>query len=201
MNAMESFNQSLFLQINADPSTHAWKIQLALILANKLIYLVPISLAAMWLWGGEHSRRAALRILMVIAAALCVNYAISLALPHARPFVLGLGHAFFPHAPTSSFPSNHTTIIAAMGMTLICSRGLAGWGWLTLLLALAVGWSRVYLGVHFPLDILGGLVLAPIALVLATPLWHRVGTPVTNSAQALYRRCFSPLISRGWVRG
>lgn len=200
MDFLEAFNQSLFLQINAAPATPAWQIHLALLVANKLILLVPATLAALWLWGGPAPRSLALKALASIGVGLCLSYLCGALWPHARPFVLGLGQAFFVHKPTSSFPSNHTIIIATLAFTLIFDRRWAGWGYATLLLAAVVGLSRVYLGVHFPLDIAGGLLLAPVAAGLAVPVWHRVGAPLTALLQGIYRKLLALPIARGWIR-
>ena len=87
-----------------------------------------------------------------------------------------------------------------MAFALIFDRRWAGWGWATLLLAAIVGTSRVYLGVHFPLDIAGGLVLAPVAAGLAVPVWNRVGAPLTGLLQTIYRKVLALPIARGWIR-
>lgn len=200
MEFLEPFNQSLFLLINADPASPGWRIQAGLIVANRLIQLLPIVLAALWLWGGQAQRDLALKALAGIGAALFISYLCGALWPHPRPFTLGLGHAFFAHKATASFPSNHTIIIATLAFTLIFDRRWAGWGYATLLLAALVGLSRVYLGVHFPLDIAGGLLLAPVAAGLAMPVWRRVGAPLTALLQALYRKLLALPIARGWIR-
>ncbi|HEY9321173.1 MAG TPA: phosphatase PAP2 family protein [Achromobacter sp.] len=200
MSFLESLNQSLFLLINADPSTPAWRIHAAMLVANPLILLVPVALAALWLWGGEAQRSLALKVLASIAVALFASYLCGALWPHPRPFAIGLGQAFFPHKATSSFPSNHTIIIATFAWALLFDQRWAGWGWTTLLAAAVVGTSRVYLGVHFPLDIAGGLILAPIAAGVAAPLWSRVGAPFTRATQDVYRKLLALPIARGWIR-
>ena len=65
-----------------------------------------------------------------------------------------------------SFPSEHTTQAAAVYLTIaiLLSKGLSP-RWRQLLVALAVlgglavAWSRVYLGVHYPTDVAAGLLL------------------------------------------
>lgn len=200
MDFLESFNQSLFLLINADPATPAWRIHAAMLVANKLILLVPGVMAAVWLWGGQAQRSLMLKALASVAVALGISYVCGALWPHPRPFVIGLGHVFFAHKPTSSFPSNHTIIIAAFAFALILDRRWAGWGWLALAGALLVGTSRVYLGVHFPLDIVGGLLLAPLAAAITVPVWQRAGEPLTGVAQAVYRKVLALPIARGWIR-
>jgi len=200
MDFLESFNQSLFLLINADPATPAWRIHAAMLVANKLILLVPGVMAAVWLWGREAQRDLMLKALASIGVALFASYLFGALWPHSRPFVIGLGHTFFEHKPTSSFPSNHTIIIATFAFALILDRRWAGWGWLALAAAALVGTSRVYLGVHFPLDIAGGLLLAPIAAAVTAPAWRRAGAPLTGVAQGVYRKVLALPIARGWIR-
>lgn len=200
MDFLTALNHSLFLSINADPASPAWRIQAAMLIANRLILLVPCALAALWLWGGQTQRDLALKVLASIGAALFVSYLCGALWPQPRPFVLGLGQAFFPHKATSSFPSNHTIIIATFAFALIFDRRWAGWGWTTLLAAVVVGTARVYLGVHFPLDIAGGIVLAPIAAAITAAVWNRIGATLTLTAQEVYRKLLALPIERGWIR-
>lgn len=200
MDFLESFNQSLFLLINADPATPAWRIHAAMLVANKLILLVPGVMGAVWLWGKEAERSLMLKALASVAVALAASYLCGALWPHPRPFAIGLGHAFFTHKATSSFPSNHTIIIATFAFALILDRRRAGWGALALAGAVLVGMSRVYLGVHFPLDIAGGLLMAPLAAAVTIPVWRRAGAPLTAVTQDLYRKVLALPIARGWIR-
>lgn len=59
----------------------------------------------------------------------------------------------------NSFPSGHTTTSFALGfyfLLLTWDKPNARLGWLALFLALMVGISRIYRGVHWPTDVLGG---------------------------------------------
>lgn len=199
MNEIEVLNQALFLHINAGAGTPAWLIQAAVGAADYLIDLIPFLLLGLWLWGDHLHRAAAIKACAVAMLGVAANQAIGAAWPHPRPFVIGLGHAWMPHAADASFPSDHMTVFAGVGLTLLFD-GAAGWAAVTLLAGLCVGWARVFLGVHFPLDMVGAIGVAAVAYAVVTPLWRRTGKPITGLAERLYRRLLAKPIAAGWTR-
>lgn len=56
-----------------------------------------------------------------------------------------------------SFPSGHATI--AWAMAVVLSRKEPKWRWLFYTLAFLISFSRIYLGKHFPLDVVAGALL------------------------------------------
>lgn len=85
-----------------------------------------------------------------------------------------------------SFPSNHASNTAAAAMvTAIFYRRR---GWLAFVPALVVAYSRVYVGAHWPSDVLAGICLgmgvAFAALVLAESLWRWLGPRVAPASSA-----------------
>jgi len=79
------------------------------------------------------------------------------------------------HAPhTGSFPSGHaaTSFASAAVLSVFAPRLAPGF----ILLAAAIGFSRVYVGVHYPLDVVGGAVLGvAVAAVLLRLAGGRLG--------------------------
>ena len=70
---------------------------------------------------------------------------------------------------TFSFPSGHAMDTAALAAALVLlgwGGRARGWGWLMVLFSLAVGWARMYLGVHNPSDVLAGWAAAVAWVVL-----------------------------------
>jgi undecaprenyl-diphosphatase len=76
-----------------------------------------------------------------------------------------------------SFPSGHVTdnVVIAMCCTLFFRR----WGWLYFIVAALVGYSRIYLGAHWPSDVLGTAFMAAGVTLLMMGilewLWRRAG--------------------------
>jgi undecaprenyl-diphosphatase len=199
MNDLEVFNRTLFLHINGGASTPAWLVQIACAVANYLIYLPPLLLLGLWLWRGHEQRNLAIKACMVTLLALGANQVIGLLWPHPRPFMFGLGHTWTPHAADTSFPSDHMTVFTGIGLPLLFG-GLAGWGAATLATGLCVAWARVFLGVHFPFDMVGVVCVAAGSYAVVTPLWRTLGAPITDVVERLYRRILVRPIAMGWIR-
>ncbi|MGE4340825.1 MAG: phosphatase PAP2 family protein [Pigmentiphaga sp.] len=199
MGHIEAFNRTLFLQINAGDGTPVWLIQAAVAIANDLIYLTPLLLLGMWLWGDSRRRNQAIKACLVTLLALGANQVIGLVWQHPRPFMIGLGHAWIPHAADPSFPSDHMTVFAGIGLTLLFG-GAARLGAAVLTTGLAVAWARVFLGMHFPLDMVGAIAVAAVAYVVISPLWRMAGDTFTSLTEQLYRAALARPIASGWIR-
>jgi len=199
MFALESINQALFLSINATPTSPAAVITLAIFLAKYLVLLIPLLLLGMWLWGEQPQRERALRVLLSVGLALLCNQLIGLAWDHPRPFAIGLGYRFIDHAADPSFPSDHTTIFATTAYAFWLA-GKARLGRILLLLTLLVGWARIYLGVHWPLDILGGLLLPLLYSRILALAWPACGPQLLRWLNGTYRLLLAKPIALGWIK-
>jgi membrane-associated phospholipid phosphatase len=84
----------------------------------------------------------------------------------------------------TSFPSSHTAVTVAVVIALVpfLPRVLAG---VAIAYAVLVGWSRVYLGVHYPLDVLGG---AGIGMAVGGAILLALGILLHRAGQAAQSR-------------
>lgn len=199
MEQLEVFNRSLFLIINAAPDTPLWRIGDAIWVANGLIFMIPALLLGLWLWGGAVRREIALKACLVAFVGVGMNQIIGLMWSHPRPFMIGLGHTWMAHAADSSFPSDHFTVFGAVGLSLLLG-GMTRIGTLCLVAGLAVAWSRVFLGVHFPLDMVGAFGVAGMSYALIASIWQIGGSRVTALAVQVYRGVMARPIAWGWLR-
>lgn len=66
----------------------------------------------------------------------------------------------------NSFPSGHTTTAFALALFLTMAFNSRRNGWLYAIVAMLVGYSRVYLGQHFPVDVYFGSILGVLSCLL-----------------------------------
>lgn len=153
---LQNLDTRLFDLLTAGPEAPAWLVSAASVIAIAVVPVVALILLVVWIKG--WSRPALLDAVAGGLAGLGVVQVIGVLAYRPRPFEIGLGLNLMNHAPENSFPSDHATLMFALGVSLTMSP-LRKAGLFLLHLGLAVGWGRVYLGAHFPFDILGGAVI------------------------------------------
>jgi undecaprenyl-diphosphatase len=131
-----------------------------------LFSLTALIAAGLWLGGRP---RAALMLLLVMGMAAIVNNAIKLTFARARP------EAFFGTLPDSySFASGHAlfsacffSVVAGLIEGKLTSPWQRALVWVLACSVVAgVGLSRIYLGVHYPTDVIAGFALAALIVCL-----------------------------------
>lgn len=200
---LENLNNTLFLLINATPASAQWQISLATFIAKDLILIVPLLAAAMWLWGERRQvhaqRHLVVKVALAIAVSLTISWTMGQLYPHERPFAANIGYNFLHHAADNSFPSDHGTVIFTFALAFLLWHRV--WSGLALMaVGIAIAWSRVYLGVHWPMDMLGGFLCGLVGCMVAQLLWQFIGAPVYPRLQQIHRLVFSVPIRKGWVR-
>jgi len=161
--AIELWNQNAFLAINVGANAPTIVIAIARVLASWAMYLTMILLICAWVRRGKDVRFALLDAICAALIGLGIAQGIAAIWYHPRPFEIGLGRQLLDHAAEASFPSDHATLMFSLAIPLLCRAESRRWGSGLLLLGFAVAWSRIYLGVHFPLDMLGALGVAAFA--------------------------------------
>lgn len=169
------WDRNLFGSINhlAGSTTWAHSFMAAYALWGGLVALTLVW-ACCWL-SARHRRdlRSMAGVILTGTAsviALTLNQVIGPLVDRPRPFV-ALPHVLrlLPHSADSSFPSDHAMIAGAfVGGLLVVHRR---WGSVAAVLAVLLAFARVYVGVHYPTDVLGGLLIgATVGILLTLPM-------------------------------
>ncbi|MFD9818672.1 phosphatase PAP2 family protein [Streptomyces violascens] len=142
-----------------------------------------LMLAGWWFARRKDDSVMAAALAAPIAAvfAYLVNAAIKSVFTEPRP-CRALPHDFLiekcPPLDDYAFPSNHTTVAAAAAVALfLVNRRL---GILASVFALLMGASRVYVGAHYPHDVLVALVVGGVVSFAVTWSARRFGAPLVT---------------------
>ncbi len=176
----------LFHAIHSPMPPSTAMLHLARGLADGPLILTVVLLGWMLMFPRWSMRSVALKAVGVAAAALLINLVIGAVWDRARPFMAGVGQAWVSHAATGSFPSDHLTVQWVVAGVFFLDRRTRAWGIGIALLGLPMAWARIYLGVHYPGDMLGALAMGGLAM-LSGWLWCRrfaTSTNVPSSSQA-----------------
>jgi undecaprenyl-diphosphatase len=154
--------------------------------ANRLIYVVFLAFAAICA-RALYERRV--RQLVQVAAALGIALGAAFALSHAnhemRPFGTHAVHQLIAHSNDASLPSDHAT--AAFTIAIATGAFLnRWWGVLLAVCATVIGVARVWVGVHYPGDILAALLIAAAAVTVT----HLAATAIDRVRRR--NRCPAP---------
>lgn len=180
-------NLQLFELINAGPGIGAAPLAVARFLATQTNMLVLLVLAFVWVRGAHSARRELLEMLLAYAIASALAMALLHLWPQPRPAALHLGAQYLEHAATPGLPSHHVVFLWSLGLSALGTRRLAVLALPLLAAGLLVGWSRVFLGVHFPYDVLAALPVALIGAAAARSL-RRAAVPLYARILYAYHR-------------
>lgn len=111
------------------------------------------------------------RVGFILLAGSTLNSAFKMAFQGPRPYWYSAGVKAFAAETSFGVPSGHAqTAVSVWGM--IAARVKRSWGWIVAgLVAFFIGLSRLYLGVHFPHDVLVGWLFGGLLLWLTLRLW------------------------------
>ncbi len=135
-------------------------------LAEYMVYFLGLIIIAYWFTQSRQNKMVIIQAMIAfitaeiigkLAGKLHLNYQPFAALPNVNKLV--------DHAVDNSFPSDHTILFFSIYFSFWLVRKKARWLWLVLAFCVAI--SRIWVGVHYPFDILTGALIGIISALFS----------------------------------
>jgi membrane-associated phospholipid phosphatase len=155
--------------VNGLPDALGWPLRVVMQLGTLWVAAVVVAVVA-WL---TRARGWAPTVAAAIAVALAfrLDNVLKAVIERPRPPAVLDGIDVREHIEGFAFPSGHTTMAAALAAALHPTLP-PRWRWMPWALVVLVGAGRLHVGVHWPLDVLGGIVLG---IAIGALAWLAVG--------------------------
>lgn len=162
-------DRSLFRAINRLADHTHWAHGIATAYAKYGIVLFALLLVVAYLDARRYDNRRALTTTIWAAAAALVALGVAQliggAVDRARPYKAMTDiHVLIDKTTDFSFPSDHATAAGAVATGLLLAN--KRWGIIAGVAALLMAFTRVYVGAHYPSDVLAGLALGAIIAII-----------------------------------
>lgn len=186
-----NFDYRLFTIINNLAGHHKLLDVFMVGVAKYSLAIYAVFLLYLWFQPGNRNENKKLVLKAVIAAliGLGINQVIGFFYFRPRPFAHHQVNMLIAKSPDPSFPSDHATGSAALTIAIFGARPLMGWLMTAITILLMV--SRVYVGTHYPLDVLGGALTGLVGSLISGLLWRYFDKPAEKIIN-IYNR-FIPL--------
>lgn len=189
----------LYHAINQFVLAHAW---VGHAMGSVETWAVPLfGLATFALWfldrpGGPRKwKLASASALASAGLALLIAQVIGKTWPRERPFAAhSSAHVWGSRSHDPSFPSDHASAAFAIAFAILLFDQMVGSIFVAAAAAIAVG--RVFVGAHYPADVLAGALLGLGAALFVI----RAGRPVIEWLVRLVERVTDPLLAPFWRR-
>jgi undecaprenyl-diphosphatase len=175
-----ALDRGIFLAVNVGWATPSLDMLMTFVtLFGNGLFLAGVVLPILYFGDRKNFARRAPAVVMAVAIGGLINSFIKDAVDRPRPLVafadeIRMGtvwvHTVFEQWRHYSFPSGHSQ--AAFGAATAVSYYYRGWIIPAVFAgAILVGISRIYLGVHFPLDVVGGAVVGITCSLVICRVW------------------------------
>lgn len=167
---MPAWEHSLFTHINGVHAPHWLSAQVAKPISNAVWGIVALVVVFLFI---PKFRLRAWQYAAAAGSAFVFASIIERLVQRERPVHLVHDTVLRASQDGYGFPSGHVSTLAALCLTLWL---FVGWPWriLLALFVLAEAWSRVFLGVHAPLDVIGGMGVGCIVVAVLHLLPQRL---------------------------
>lgn len=156
---LQTTDVALFYSINAGyPLPFVDQSMVLLSIYGRELFWIVLAIL-LWVFDGKEGKRTVFMIAILFVLLTIVGYLLKTLEFRPRPYstLSGVRLLVSPEGD-SSFPSGHALIVSG-GAVLLLMRMKMKWVLPVAVESSLVAYSRIYVGVHYPLDVLAGSIL------------------------------------------
>ncbi|WP_243388004.1 undecaprenyl-diphosphatase [Bacillus kexueae] len=127
------------------------------------------ALVIIFLFFSKQSRKVSLHIAASSCLSLLATFLIKILSFKPRPFMTHRVHMLLPSKHDSTFPSKHAILAFSVSSTLLFSKRILGYCMTAL--SIITGISRIWVGHHYPSDIIGSALLGSLSSWVVNKYW------------------------------
>lgn len=151
-------NSKLLLDINSLAGKNGVLDNFMIFCASYLVYVVfVVAVSCLLYLVVKREWKPVIYFMATLAVTFILLQLMSMFNFDHRPFMDYHLTQLVAHASGKSFPSDHTTVTAGIAFGLLFFTRFKKLGVAVLVAACLIGFARVFVGIHYPLDILGGV--------------------------------------------
>lgn len=162
MKTLDQININIFNSINHFAGSNAALDKIGILIAEYPLLIFILILVFLWFKNKEY-KNSVLFCTYSAILGLAINYLIALFYFHPRPFMDKIGILLINHAPETSFPSDHTTFMFSIAFMFLYFKETRKAGIILSALGILGDISRIFCGLHYPLDIIGSILIAIVS--------------------------------------
>ncbi|WP_017753990.1 undecaprenyl-diphosphatase [Calidifontibacillus oryziterrae] len=162
---ISAYNIELFRMIN-DLGKHYTALNPVMIfIAEYTIFFLALAVVTLWLSRSNNNRLIVISGVVTLVLSEIVGKIAGKLHTNNQPFAeIANVNQLIEKAVNNSFPSDHTIIFFSFCITFLLFN--RGWGFLATIIALIVGFSRIWVGVHYPADVFAGALISIIIAIV-----------------------------------
>lgn len=145
--------------------------QVMIAIATYAPVLYALALVALWLTWRQRNQRGALLAGISGLVALGLGQLVGIAFPRQRPYLAHHVTQLISHSVDTSFPSDHATL--AFAVSVMVWRFNRRVGIALLVFGVVLCFARVFVGAHYPGDVVGGAVLGTVTSLILGGLFDQ----------------------------
>ena len=172
--SFSQLNIDAFRAINNLGKQYSFLNSTMIFLAEYMVYFLGLIIIAYWFTRSRKNKMMIIQAMVAFVTAEIIGKLAGKFHLNYQPFaVLSDVNKLIDHAVDNSFPSDHTILFFSICFSFWLVRKKTGWLWLVLAFCVAI--SRIWVGVHYPFDVVTGAILGSISALFSYWLTPKIG--------------------------